>query len=85
MSLETRVTRLEQQLQNGGDCPVCSGDPTELLVYCPQAGDPKPEIPICPKCGQPRSNVRLIEEVIVDSREELERLREENPGAGSYQ
>ena len=77
MSLQSRLAKLEAlATTDEGVCPECCGPGNvQLLFFCqdPEFRRPKPEIPICPRCGQPWGNVMLIEEVIVRSREELEK------------
>jgi hypothetical protein len=70
-SLESRVSRLEQQADKRGPCPKCEGWCQLVIVHSPPRPDDPPLPPAwpCPDCGyapKPPFGIRFIEVVVPD-------------------
>jgi hypothetical protein len=81
MSLKNRLTRLETLancISKSAEraCPECAG----LFVVRLPPGEPEPQEVLCPTCG--REPAIVVEEIVVSTRAEVERLNEQARARG---
>ena len=58
MRLNQRVARLERRLAPDGACPVCTGQPPQVVIV-PYGGEPPPT-ELCPHCGREPQQIEII-------------------------